>query len=52
MMKEENKKEQQIVLTAKYEAESFIPLIGFTLVKVEDAPDDGLYFTFRNGRNV
>ncbi len=30
----------------------FFPLIGFTLAAVTDIPDDGTYFTLRNGRRV
>ena len=41
-----------VTLTARREAEDFYPLIGFTLVAVEDVPEDGLYFVFRNGRGV
>ena len=32
-----------VTLTARREAEDFYPLIGFTLVAVEDVPEDGLY---------
>lgn len=43
---------KELVLVSRHEAEEMFPLIGFTLVKVEDIPEDGLYFTFQNGRNV
>lgn len=48
----ETQQKNPLVLSSKHEAEEFYPLIGFTLIKVEDVPEDGLYFTFQNNRNV